>query len=460
MANASSPSNDRPTRVRWMVFSLAFGTSLLLYLHRYVFGFIKPTLAKDWGLSATQLGELDSAFSVCYTVFQVPLAVVADVVGVHLVLAALMLIWLGGMALMAAAHSPRPLWYAQALLGIGQSAVYPCLSRIGRDWFPQNVRTTLQGSVGVLAGRLGALGSSLVFGSLLLGTFGLDWRSATWMLVAVGALHFLWFAVSFRDVPRKHSRVNEAEALLIEGSSLESTASPQVAPARISTAQLLRLTSPRSLLNLTLLSVQSLLSTFADNIYSNWMPLFLAQVHQLDFKRMGVYSALPLLGGALAGFMGGYLNDYCIARTGNRRWARIGVAFAGKGAAAALLLVALLFYDSPYLFCAMLFFVKFFGDWSLATSWGVVTDIGGRATASVFAFNNSVASIGAIAAPIAFGYLADHHGWKTVFATVAATYALCALSWLVIDCTLPVLGNLQNENRATGNVRDRRRSGN
>ena len=38
--------------------------------------------------------------------------------------------------------------------------------------------------------------------------------------------------------------------------------------------------------------------------------------------------------------------------------------------------------------------VKFFGDWSLATSWGVVTDIGGRATASVFAFNNAVAGIG------------------------------------------------------------------
>ena len=73
-----------------------------------------------------------------------------------------------------------------------------------------------------------------------------------------------------------------------------------------------------------------------------------------------------------------------------------------------------------------LFFVKFFGDWSLATSLGVVTDIGGRATASVFGFNNSVAGIGSIAAPLAFGYIADHYGWPAVFVTVAVTYVLCA----------------------------------
>ena len=41
--------------------------------------------------------------------------------------------------------------------------------------------------------------------------------------------------------------------------------------------------------------------------------------------------------------------------------------------------------DDPYTFCSMLFVVKFFADSSLATPWGVVTDIGGRATATVFA---------------------------------------------------------------------------
>ena len=162
------------------------------------------------------------------------------------------------------------------------------------------------------------------------------------------------------------------------------------------------------------LSLQTLLSTFADNIYSNWIPLFLSQVHHLEFKKMGIFAALPLLGGAIAGVLGGALNDYWIARTGNRRWSRAGVAMAGKGMAAVLMFAAGIFYDRPYVFCMFLFFIKLCGDWSLTSSWGVVADIGGRTTASVFAVQNSVAGLGLIAAPIVFGYVADHYGWQLV----------------------------------------------
>ena len=88
---------------------------------------------------------------------------------------------------------------------------------------------------------------------------------------------------------------------------------------------------PRAVLNLIVLNIQSILSTLADNIYSNWIPLFLAEVHLVSKQQMGLYSALPLLGGAIAGFVGGLLNDWLIAKTGNRRWSRSGIAFVGKG---------------------------------------------------------------------------------------------------------------------------------
>jgi hypothetical protein len=88
----------------------------------------------------------------------------------------------------------------------------------------------------------------------------------------------------------------------------------------------------------------------------------------------------------------------------------------------------------------MLFFVKFFGDWSLVSTWGTVTDIGGRASATVFAFNNTVASAGGIIIPPVIGYVSAAAGWPAVFALVGVTYALCAASWLLVDCTIPVLG--------------------
>jgi hypothetical protein len=103
----------------------------------------------------------------------------------------------------------------------------------------------------------------------------------------------------------------------------------------------------------------------------------------------------------------------------------------------------MIWYDQPYIFCGFLFFVKFFSDWSLTTCWGVVTDIGGRATASVFAFNNSVSSFGAIAAPAVYGFIAEKLDWPAVFITAGSAYVLCAFSWLLINCTIPMVEDSQ-----------------
>ena len=56
--------------------------------------------------------------------------------------------------------------------------------------------------------------------------------------------------------------------------------------------------SPRWIRNLMFVTLQSLLSTIADTIFSSWIPQFLSQVHHLKFKEMGIYASLPLLGGA------------------------------------------------------------------------------------------------------------------------------------------------------------------
>jgi MFS family permease len=354
------------------------------------------------------------------------------------VLAAMIVVWSIGFGLHAAATTTAGLWWARGLLGAGQSAVFAALNRISRQWFAPSVRTTLQGFVAVTAGRIGGMSANLLFGSLLLGLFAMPWRTAVYVFTGLGLAHAAAFFAIFRNTPAEHVRVNDAEARLIAGDDA-TVARQTTAPAKMTVRNLLAGLTPRSLGNLVAVNVQTILSTFADNIYSSWIPLFLYQVHGLDDTERGALSALPLLGGAAAGVVGGLLNDWFIRRTGNRRWSRSGVAMAGKGMAAILLFAALAWYDRPYVFCAFLFFVKLFGDWSLATTWGVVTDISGRATATVFAFNNTVAGVALVGAPALFGYLAKQYGWYSVYVTVAATYVLCALSWLFINCTIPLL---------------------
>ncbi len=428
---------SQATNVRWNIFALACGTSWMLYLHRYTFAAIKPELSGE--LSTFELGLMDSVFSACYALFQFPLGVAADTLGVHLVLTGLILLWTFGLYLHTWAPSVFPLVAARATLGIGQSAVFASLNRVARTWFPDSIRTTLQGWVGVSFGRLGGMCAPAIFGILLLTWLGLSWQAAIYVFVAMGLGHALLFAMVFRNSPRGHPLVNDAEVELIEGPPRDAGAAPPE-EARPSIGRTVRGMTPRSLRNLLSLNGQTILSAFADNIYSNWIPLFLFTVHGIG-KEMTVYWVfwmLPLLGGACGGALGGWLNDRVIRRTGNRRWARSGVGLAGKGMAALLLVVALIFYENPYLFCGMLFFVKLFGDWSLTSTWGTTADIGGRATASVFAFNNAVATIGAVTAPAVFSAIAEYSSWRVVFITAAVVYALCALTWLRIDCTIPV----------------------
>lgn len=459
-------SSERPTHFRWAVFVMACGTSWLLYLHRYIFALIKPELVREWDLGKDELGLLDSAFSIFYTGFQIPLGVATDVLGVHLMLTGMIVVWSIGLGMHAWAPSPRFLWSARAVLGVGQSAVFAAQSRITRTWFPRRARTTVQGWVGVFFGRFGGLSANLLVGALMLGVFGIPWRIVVLVMTCIGITHAVLFAALFRNLPAKHPAVNEAEADLIEergeptalavGEQLVADTEADVigerdsieklpaAHARLSFREMFRRMSPRSIGNLLTLNFQTILSTLSDNIFSAWIPLFLWEVHGLKFTEMGFYSALPLLGGALGGAMGGWLNDQMIRRTGNRRWSRSLVGFGGKGTAGVLLLLALLSYDAPRLFCVLLFFVKFFSDWSLTTTWGVVTDIGGRTSATVFAFNNSVAGIGSITGPVMYGAIAEYQGWIPVFVTAAAAYLVCASSWLVVNCNIPVLRENRN----------------
>jgi len=416
------------------VFALGCGASWFLYFHRYLFSLIKPTLAKEWGLSNTELGVVDTTFSICYSAFQLPLGILVDTIGPHFLLTGLIGFWSIAIAGHAWAANLATLCVVRGAFGAFQSGALASMSQVTRRWFPQSARTIYQGWMVVFSARLGAAFSSLIFMWFLLGVLGIDWRTASCLVAAAGLIMAAVFAVFFRNSPREHAKCNEAEIELIdEGKPGEDESE------KLSFVDLLRRLSPRSVVNLLALNLQSTLSTIADSIYSLWIPKFLSDVHSLSFKEMGLISSLPLIGGALGGACGGWMNDKLIQILGNRARARSLVGLTGKLLAGTILIIdVLFFFNDPYIFCGLLFLVKFVGDWSLAASWGTVTDIGGRATASVFAFNNSVAGVGAMLSPILIGYVADKYTWMHVFVVIAIFYVLCALSWLLINCSIPL----------------------
>lgn len=133
---ASSQFDPAPTRFRAVVFVLACGTSWYLYLHRYVFGLIKPQLEKEFGLGETELGLLDSGFSFFYAGAQVPMGLAIDAVGVRYMLTGAIYVWCIGLAMHAMTKGTSGLIAGRVVLGCGQAGVFAALSRVTRNWFP------------------------------------------------------------------------------------------------------------------------------------------------------------------------------------------------------------------------------------------------------------------------------------------------------------------------------------
>jgi MFS family permease len=76
---------------------------------------------------------------------------------------------------------------------------------------------------------------------------------------------------------------------------------------------------------------------------------------------------------------------------------------------------------------------QLFGDWSLSTLWGTITDIAGPAAGTAFGGVNTVGAAAAFVASPLMGWLKQEHGWEGLFYSVAGVYLLAALCWLAID---------------------------
>jgi sugar phosphate permease len=417
-------ADERPTHVRWWIFLLACAASWLLYVHRYSWGVIKPTFRLEHpGLDDTDIGWLDAAFMAAYAVGQIPGGLAGDVFGPRAVLSGTILVWSLAVAGVAWTGGFWRLFGMRAAFGLSQAGAYPVLSKVTRNWFPLAIRSSVQGTV-TASGRVGAACSPLLVATLLMGGLGLSWQNALVVLAIPGIAlaDACWLVV--RTSPRQHPWCNVAEEKRIDAGLGPSAPGPRT-PLRLDTA---------SLVSLGMLLLYSFASAFQDQLYVNWISSFLVDGRGLSIAQMGLFTALPLLGGAVGGVLGGLLNDVLLRKTGNRRWTRSGVAFTGKTVAAGLIVLSVQAEDGR-LAMVVLLAARVFGDWSLTTMWAALTEMGGRATATVFGLVNMVGAVGGFVAGPVLGSLKHHHGWEGLFLGAAVMCLVSALCWLFIDCT-------------------------
>ncbi len=413
----------RPTNTRWLIFFIAAFTSFLTYVHRYAWGATRPYFKAEYGLTDGEMGWLDASFNLTYALGQFPGGWASDVIGPRFMIPIAALLW--SIAMIGPALTGR-FWGLLAFrlsFGATQSPCYPSLGKITKSWFPLKIRTSLQGVVASFAGRAGGAFSPFIIGTVMMTFMGVSWQTSLFMLASVGVLFALGFWLMFRDSPAQHPWSNTEEQRLVEEGE---------APAKPGKVRM-RWTLPNTF-NLGLFMSASFCSTFADNLFVFYMPQFLVEEKGFSAAQMGIFAGLPIWGGAFGGMCGGILNDVLIRATKNRRVARSLVASTGKIVAAVLIVASVLVEDGRMVMF-VLFFCKFFSDWSQPTWWGTVTDIGGRASGRVFGMVNMVGSVGATVAGPVMGYVLGGYGWNTLFIFVGGMYILTAIFWVCVNCT-------------------------
>src|SRR5712691_938619 len=124
------------TRVRAHVLSFAFLLAVITYLDRVCIAAAAPFIMEDLHLSVLQMSVVFSAFTLAYSLFEIPSGWLGDVKGPRRVLTRIVLWWSAFTMLTAAGRGFTSLVTIRFLFGAGEAGAFPNIARSFSRWFP------------------------------------------------------------------------------------------------------------------------------------------------------------------------------------------------------------------------------------------------------------------------------------------------------------------------------------
>jgi MFS transporter, ACS family, glucarate transporter len=147
-------TQQRATRVRYLIVAAATLMSFLLYLDRFCVSFAVDYIRQDLGMTQGQAKWFLSAFFWSYALAQVPAGWLSDRYGARIMLVIYILTWSFFTGLIGAAPTFVMLIGARLGLGLGQAGAYPTAASIVGRWMPMGARGSASATVAT-GGRIG-----------------------------------------------------------------------------------------------------------------------------------------------------------------------------------------------------------------------------------------------------------------------------------------------------------------
>jgi sugar phosphate permease len=291
-------------------------------------------------------------------------------------------------------------------------------------WLPQRERGMAQGITWLAARWGGSFTPLLVLWVLSV----MSWRHAFMMFGGLGVIWAVVFYWWFRDNPRDHPGVNEAEMELLEGAEKNLDSHAKIPWAKF-------LSSPTVLL----LWVYYFCISYVWYFYITWLPTYMKEALHLEGNEGAILGGLPLFLGGIGCFVGGWFANQLAARGGGLGRARRIVGIVGMAGAGALLVLATFMHDPKYAMVAM-GLSGFFNDLSMPGAWGACMDVGGKAAGSLSGSMNMMGNLGGALGPVVVPVLLSmtHNNWNVPIWVAAGTYVVSMICWMFIDPVTPL----------------------
>lgn len=412
-----TPLAQRPTRVRWRIFSVLFLLVAVNLMDRITLSIGMPTIKDEFGLSPTLQGLILSSFFWSYTLLQIPGGWALDRFGPRKILTGSTILWGVSQIGLALATGGLSLIVARIALGVAETPVSPSGAKMSSSWLARTERgrgAALMDCGSPLGVAVGGLIIAWLIASLdswrlafaIAGVFSMSLALVAWTLL--------------RDKPDQHKGVNAAELALIDAGKHQVAGktidAPPVKGMGIDTPSMLGLMFGRG--------------TWAMIYFGllTWGPGYLAQARGFDLKAIGSATFIIFLFGALGSLCLGFLADTLSRRgLGQGRVIKSLITISG-------IIILGIFYvlpdvSSPVTAVALLTVASFFLAGSGSVYWSLPALLAHPSRAGLVGGTmNMAGSAGGILVPILVGLILQ---WTGSFTNVLIFFSICSALFMI-----------------------------
>jgi ACS family hexuronate transporter-like MFS transporter len=282
--------NKPETNFRWVVLTLLFVATTILYIDRSALGIMAPLLQTRIGWNEEQYGLINSSFMIAYAICFLVMGPIIDRIGTKMGYILSIGIW----SLAALGQIIARSWIGFALarfnLAIGQSGNFPAAIKVVAEWFPKKERAL---AVGIFNGgsNAGTMLAPLVIPALVLSTG--SWKTGfLWTFPISLAWIIIW--IRYFKRPELHPKVSQSELEYINSDNEK-----EAGNGKVSWKQILPYRETWAI------AVGKFMADPIWWFYLFWGAKFLNEKYGVDLKDIGLpFFAIYLISWAIGIFLG------------------------------------------------------------------------------------------------------------------------------------------------------------